>query len=318
MAIDLRKTYPIRLLVVRDKAEMGKFAAHDIRNKLDQGTNAHGGFATGSTPKPAYRALLDMHARGALNIEGLTTWNLDENIIDRTVLERFPQFASELYVNFMAGNLFDGLGISGDRRNIPDWKAKDPYAECIRFESKIRQNRLKFQILGMGPTDEKDLGAHIGFCESGTPFDSVTHVVELTQRTRVANSRMYMTDQDIVLLGLAKDEDPFQRIKSGTWTEVQLNHFYTEVLPRSPKHAMTMGIGTILGVSDSLLLLATGKSKAVGLRRTLLEPPTTDIPASAINYHPNTLVIADLDAVSELHPSMRVPGYQTLRFGRSA
>ena len=105
------------------------------------------------------------------------------------------------------------------------------------------------------------LNGHIAFNEPGTSFDSRTHVAVLTDTTV----------QRAGSLG-----------SSGA---------------RVPRLGLTMGIGTILE-SRSILLLASGKDKARVLDAAFHGPQTPSNPASALQRHPNTTVIADRAALS--------------------
>jgi mannose-1-phosphate guanylyltransferase len=61
--------------------------------------------------------------------------------------------------------------------------------------------------------------------------------------------------------------------------------------------AVTLGLATLLAVSRSVLVV-TGSAKREALRRALYEPVTTAVPASALQLHTSTLVIADASALS--------------------
>jgi glucosamine-6-phosphate deaminase len=66
-----------------------------------------------------------------------------------------------------------------------------------------------------------------------------------------------------------------------------------------PRHAITMGIRTIL-MAREILLLASGEGKAEILRDALTGPITPLVPASALQLHPNVTVIADTAAAKLL------------------
>ena len=63
--------------------------------------------------------------------------------------------------------------------------------------------------------------------------------------------------------------------------------------------AMTMGVGTILD-ARRIILVATGKGKAEILAKAVEGPITSMISASALQLHPNCIIICDEDAASEL------------------
>lgn len=102
---------------------------------------------------------------------------------------------------------------------------------------------------------------HIGFNEPGTPFDSTAHVVELTLATRSANAKFFGS------------------------------------LELVPKRAITMGIATIMG-SKEILMLVSGAGKSEAVSRLLEGPIEEGFPASALRMHPHATIIADEAALS--------------------
>ncbi len=105
--------------------------------------------------------------------------------------------------------------------------------------------------------------AHIGFNEIGSSLGSRTRVKTLTQRTLQDNARYF-----------------------GSIDEV-------------PQTALTMGIATILEC-QSILLLATGASKAKAIRDSVEGPITASVPASALQLHPRVTLAIDRQAASML------------------
>ena len=105
--------------------------------------------------------------------------------------------------------------------------------------------------------------AHIGFNEIGSSLGSRTRVKTLTRKTRADNARYFASPDEV------------------------------------PRMALTMGIATILE-SQSILLLATGESKATAIRNCVEGPITSSVPASALQLHPNVTLALDSAAASEL------------------
>jgi glucosamine-6-phosphate deaminase len=66
-----------------------------------------------------------------------------------------------------------------------------------------------------------------------------------------------------------------------------------------PHLAVTMGIGTILDCRRCILL-ATGSAKAEIIAKAIEGPVTSDVPASALQLHPNFIVVLDQSAGSKL------------------
>ena len=122
-------------------------------------------------------------------------------------------------------------------------------------------------IAAAGGIDLQLLGigrnGHIGFNEPGSARESRTRVIELAPTTR---------DDAAGAFGGA-----------------------THVPPR----AITMGVATILS-SRRIVLLAFGAAKAPMIRRMLHDAPSAECPASFLQHHPDTLVVVDAAAASQL------------------
>lgn len=107
------------------------------------------------------------------------------------------------------------------------------------------------------------VNGHIGFNEPGTPFSSKTRVETLAHATRRANAPQFASPTDV------------------------------------PTHALTMGIGTILG-ARKCVLLATGGQKAAAVARMVEGAASTDCPASCLQLHADAHVILDKAAAGAL------------------
>jgi glucosamine-6-phosphate deaminase len=122
-------------------------------------------------------------------------------------------------------------------------------------------------IKAAGGIDIQVLGiggnGHIGFNEPASSLASRTRLVTLTQRTVSDNARFFASVDEV------------------------------------PRHAISMGIGTILEARKCLLLcFGAGKAKAV---RAALEGGVSQFtPASALQTHPDTAVFLDEAAAADL------------------
>jgi glucosamine-6-phosphate deaminase len=123
------------------------------------------------------------------------------------------------------------------------------------------------QIVRAGGIDLQILGiganGHIAFNEPGSSLGSRTRVKTLTRKTREDNARFF-----------------------GTLEEV-------------PKHAITMGIGTIMEARE-LLLLASGEGKAAAMQAAAEGPITAMVPASMVQMHRNVYAVVDREAAALL------------------
>ncbi len=122
-------------------------------------------------------------------------------------------------------------------------------------------------IESMGGVDLQLLGignnGHIGFNEPDEIFSFKTHKVELTESTIKANSRLFKDINEV------------------------------------PRYAYTMGVGEIMS-AKSVLILASGKAKAPIIKELLTGDVKPSVPASILKFHPNCILIADEEALSEL------------------
>lgn len=67
-----------------------------------------------------------------------------------------------------------------------------------------------------------------------------------------------------------------------------------------PRKAISMGTGNIMS-AKTILLVANGKNKAQGSSLLQIKGPVTpQCPASILQFHPNAIIVADEDALSEL------------------
>jgi glucosamine-6-phosphate deaminase len=298
MAVTLSKVHsiqPARLVVVpRASGQidlMSRMGAQLIAGQLQRKPHSVLGLATGSTPLGTYRELIEMSRSGRADFSKVSAFfNLDEYV-------GVPEdFFDQTYLHYMTRNFFGPLEIPKSRIKIPYWKTQNPEYVCAIYEKEIeRAGGIDLQLMGLGPMPSP----HVGFNEAGTPIESLSHVVRLESRTRIANSRNFMTDEDRNFLGLMPDEDPIDKL--GEWSAGQKRYFKETIMPRVPSHAMTMGIGTILK-AQSLLMLANKATKATALQMMLTQNPSQDIPASLLRFHPlgRFTIIADEDAASLL------------------
>jgi len=123
------------------------------------------------------------------------------------------------------------------------------------------------QICDAGGIDLQVLGigsdGHIAFNEPGSSLGSRTRMVTLTEQTIDDNARFFKKRSDV------------------------------------PRHAISMGVGTVLEARQ-LLMVVNGKNKAAALAAAIEGPLTSMITASALQLHPDVIVFADDDAASDL------------------
>ena len=205
------------------------------------------GLPTGNTPVGMYERAVAECKREYHSFRDVVAFNLDEYV-------GIPRDHPGSYDMFMRQHLFSHVDIDEKNTFIPNGRAPDLKVESERYDRAIRNaGGLGLTFLGLGSN------GHIAFNEPGTPLDSRTHVVALSESTRRANAAFFL-DQPV------------------------------------PTHAITMGIGTILE-SRAIVLLASGAKKREAIARLRSGEQSADFPASALWSHPNVLVLVDEAAV---------------------
>ena len=232
-----------KIIRVKDAEEGGKKAFELIKEGIDNGAQVLG-LATGSTPETLYQEMV----KSDVDFSNCVSINLDEYI-------GLSSDNDQSYRYFMNSHLFNEKPFKATY--VPNGKAEDLAAECRHYEEILANHPIDIQILGIGEN------AHIGFNEPGTPFDTPTQVVELTESTINANKRNFEKIEDV------------------------------------PTTAISMGIGSIMK-SKKVILIAYGEAKAEAIANTINGDMTTDVPASVLQNHPDVTVIVDEEASKRL------------------
>ncbi len=165
--------------------QVGQAAAMLIGAQIIHKPDSVLGLATGSTPIPTYKALVDMYNAGLLDFSRTVSFNLDEYVgID-------PQHPCS-YHAFMQENLFGHINISPENTHIPDGNAADLDAAAYAYDEAIlAAGGIDLQLLGIGHN------AHIGFNEPDEQFVYGCHKVGLSESTIEANKRFFDSADDV-------------------------------------------------------------------------------------------------------------------------
>ena len=185
----------MKFVVCKTPEEIGENIAKEMIELIQDKPNAILGLATGSSPIPTYKNLIEAYAKGEVSFKEVSSFNLDEYIN--------PPFEEATYRYFMKDSLFSHIDIDLKNTHFPSKENMKEYDEEI-----VKAGGVDFQILGIG----RD--GHIGFNEPNTPFDSKTHIAELDESTRVANARFFHS----------LEETPTEAITMGLSTIVQARH----------------------------------------------------------------------------------------------
>jgi glucosamine-6-phosphate deaminase len=175
----------MNIRIYKDASQIGKAAAAMFVAQIVKKPNCVLGLATGSTPLPTYRSLIEAYQHGTVSFENVHNFNLDEYVgIDRS--------HEQSYYRFMFDNLFSKVNIPKENVQVPYPASKLPGRDCIAYDAMIEEaGGIDLQILGIGHN------GHIAFNEPDSVFSFQTHIVELTDSTIEANKRFFETVDDV-------------------------------------------------------------------------------------------------------------------------
>jgi len=166
----------------------------------------------------------------------------------------------ESYRKFMQDQLFDHVDLKPENTYVPDGLVA---SDAVFKSCKAYEDA----ITAAGGIDIQILGigrtGHIGFNEPGSGPETLTRLVTLDNLTRRDAARDFLGEENV------------------------------------PRHAITMGVGTILA-AHKLILLAWGESKASILAKTVEGKQTDTIPATFLQQHENCFFCIDTAAASHL------------------
>ncbi len=240
----------MKVIITENYDEMSKKAAELLIDIVKNNPNAILGLATGSSPIGTYKNMIEDCKNNGTSYKNVSTVNLDEYV-------GLTADHDQSYAYFMRTNLFDHIDIDQKNTNLPCGSAPDAQAECDRYNKLLETMKQDVQVLGLGSN------GHIGFNEPGTPIDSVTHLVDLTENTIKDNSRLFASIDEV------------------------------------PRQALSMGIKNIMQ-AKSIVMVVSGKNKAAAVKGMVNGPITPELPASVLQLHPFVTVICDKDAASLL------------------
>ncbi|AHK20333.1 glucosamine-6-phosphate deaminase [Yersinia similis] len=247
----------MRLIPLKNTAEVGKWAARHIVNRINAFKPTAErpfilGLPTGGTPMEAYKNLIAMHKAGEVSFKHVVTFNMDEYV-------GLPEEHPESYYTFMHTNFFDHVDIPAENINLLNGNAADIDAECRRYEEKIKSyGKIHLFMGGVG------VDGHIAFNEPASSLASRTRIKTLTQETRIANSRFFGGDANLV-----------------------------------PKYALTVGVGTLLD-AEEVMILVTGHGKAQALQAAVEGSINHMWTISCLQLHAKAIMVCDEPSTMEL------------------
>ncbi len=239
------------IIKAKDYNDMSRKAANILSAQVIMNPDCVLGLATGSTPIGIYKQLVEWYKKGDLDFSRVKTVNLDEY---KGLAPTDPQS----YRYYMDYHLFNHINIDKDNTYLPDGLARDPEEECRNYNSILQiLGGVDLQLLGLGHN------GHIGFNEPDSSFGKETHLVQLSESTIKANSRLFENSEDV------------------------------------PRSAYTMGIKSIMH-ARKIVVVASGEDKAAIVKKAFTGEVTPEVPASILQMHGDVTLVADEAALSQM------------------
>ena len=232
-------------VVYLTKAEIEREIANVFIEKVKENPSCVLGLATGSSPLGIYKNLIEACKNGEVSFKDVTTFNLDEYLgLDGN--------HDQSYRYFMNHNLFNHIDINKENTHVPSGFVTSD-VEAALYDEKIGlKGGIDIQLLGLGSD------GHIAFNEPGTPFDSLTHIAELTEQTISDNARFFESIDDV------------------------------------PTKACTMGLKSIMN-AKKIVLIALGKSKKEAVDKLVNGEVDINWPCTILQNHPDVTIYVDSD-----------------------
>lgn len=245
----------MKVIIQNDYDKMCEWAANHIITAINNHKEDRPfvlGLPTGSSPLGVYKRLIEANKAGKVSFQNVVTFNMDEYL-------GLPHEHDQSYWYFMHDNFFDHIEIPAENINILNGMTDDPEGECNRYEEKIASYGGIDLFMGGAGVD-----GHIAFNEPYTSLNSRTGIRDLTEDTRIVNSRFFENDPEKV-----------------------------------PTQALSVGVGTVTDAREVLILIS-GHNKARALAHCVEGGVSSKWTISALQMHNNAVIACDEAACGEL------------------
>jgi glucosamine-6-phosphate deaminase len=259
---------PLRVFPTPEK--MGEHLATQLLSEIEAARKSERQFVlgcpTGRTPRPVYAAMARRLAAAPQDLTHLVLVMMDEYLVSagrgfayapwskEWSCHRFARV--EISDRFNAG-LNAGQRLRKDSIWFPDPRKPENYDNRI-----VEAGGIDFFILASGATD-----GHVAFNPPGSPRESRTRIIELSEETRRDNLKTFPS--------------------FGTLDAV-------------PTHGISVGIATIVSAKECAMLV-TGTGKRLTLERMMkADQYDPDWPATVIHECAAREILADAEAASAL------------------
>ena len=172
----------MEVVITHSPADAAVVVADAIERLLSGADGPVLGLATGSSPQPTYRELIERRRRGRISFATTRAFLLDEYV-------GLPVDHPQAYRSFIERELTRHLDLPAGALAGPDGSGDDLVTAAARYERLIAEaGGIDLQLLGIG----RD--GHIGFNEPTSSLGSRTRLKTLTDSTRADNARFFDGD----------------------------------------------------------------------------------------------------------------------------
>ncbi len=174
----------MNIIVTESYEASAAYVANMISELINRKPDCKLGLATGGTPVPIYKNLIEMNRAGKVDFSRVRTVNLDEYC-------GLTGDHDQSYRYFMDTNLFNHVNIDKANTFVASGIG-DPAANAAQLDAKAAEGGYAdLQLLGIGNN------GHIAFNEAGDKLIAESHIEQLTESTIKANARFFEKESDV-------------------------------------------------------------------------------------------------------------------------
>jgi glucosamine-6-phosphate deaminase len=245
----------MKMVVLDNALQFEKTVALFFAAQVIEKPNSVIGMAGGTTTTGIHRELVELYKQGVVSFKEVRFFSVDERF-------NVPPTHKDSVAKLMRDQLYDHVDVPKENINCPgNGNYKTPQEAMDDYGARIAAlGGLDMHMLPLGEN------GHIGFCQPGTPFNSVNWHLQLPMD------------------GYAPSPAMIEEYGS---------------LDKVPMTGLTLGIRDMM-MARKLVFIAKTPRKAEIVAKALKGPVTTDVPASVIQIHPNAFVFLDKDAAAKL------------------
>ncbi len=160
----------MKITVCHTETEFFEATAQRIAAQIQATPRALIGLSTGRTTGGIHAALAAIHQQSPLPTAQLSVFGVDE------ITNISREYPGSCYY-MLLHEVIQPLGIPLENYLMPETRAPDFAAECVRFQAALAaRGPVALQVLGLGEN------GHLGFNQPGTPFGSTTWVSRMDEQ----------------------------------------------------------------------------------------------------------------------------------------